>query len=168
MIRRLDRWVGLRLFHPPIVWLCQQADMTQYALARYAWMAATLTFVARIGSSPYSTGTAFAVFATVMALTSTIGAALFAHVPTRPSFPMRLLIWGIGIILLTAWLRGLRGNGAFFWEMTWELLALTGEYAKTIGTIPPRKRPDQRRAGSQPRWLHRISKGLHSAGSDRS
>ena len=47
-MRKLDLWIGTRLFHPPIIWLCQRTGMTQWAVSAYAWMAAAFTLVVRI------------------------------------------------------------------------------------------------------------------------
>ena len=143
-VRRLDYWIGTRLFHPPIIWLCQRTGLTQHAVARYAWMAATLTFVARIGSGPNYTSMWFAIFATAMALLSTIGTALFPGLPTHPSFGFRVALWAIGLVQLFAVVRGDHLGRDFAWEVTWTVLALTAEYAKTITTIPPRKRRERR------------------------
>lgn len=149
MIRRFDYWIGTRLFHPPIIWLCQRTGLTQHAVARYVWMVATLTFVARIGSGPHYSGMWFAVFATAMALLSTVTTALFPGLPTHPSFVFRLMLWAIGLVQLLAVVRGDHLGPDFAWEAIWTVLALTAEYAKTIITIPPRKRRERRTAAKE-------------------
>lgn len=144
LIRRLDHWIGTRLFHPPIIWSCQRTGMTQHAIARYAWMAATLTFVARIGSGPHSTGTGYVIFAIVSGLVITLGTAILANWPTWPFFPMRILLWTIGLLQVAAILRWRHVTTEQYWEICWELFALTAEYAKTIDTVPPVSRRERR------------------------
>jgi hypothetical protein len=141
VIRRLDFWIGTRLFHPPVIWLCQRTGMTQYAVAAYAWLAATFTLVATLKSS--SAGEiAVTVLISALAVITTVGTALYPDMPRRPSLTFRVFIWVITIInaldLICRYSAG--GSGGSGWGGAWDAFALVGEYAKTIVTIPPRKR----------------------------
>lgn len=149
MIRRLDYWIGTRLFHPPIIWVCQRTGLTQHAASRYAWMIATLTFVARIGSGPEYTGTGYIVFAVCMGVTITVATAFLANVTTTPSFGFRLILWGIALVQALVEAVHPRLGPDTIWAMLWTAFALVAEYAKTIDTIPPRKRRQKRAAATE-------------------
>ena len=149
MIRRLDLWIGTRLFHPPIIWLCQRTGLTQHAVSRYAWMIATLTFPARIGSGPEYTGAGYIAFSICMGVMITAATPFLANVPTRPLFGFRLIIWGIALAQVIAQAVHPRVAPDTIWAMSWTVLALTAEYAKTITTVPPRKRRERRTAAKE-------------------
>jgi hypothetical protein len=144
MIRRIDYWIGTRLFHPPIVWLCQRTGMTQHAVSAYAWMAAAFTLVARIGHGELG----FAIVATLLAVTSTISAAVVPDMRRRPSLYFRVFIWALVLIDIADRAAGDPTHRKWFvWALLWDVLGLTGEYAKTIKTIPPLQ--DRRRAPTE-------------------
>ena len=48
MLTAIDRWISRKLMQPMVIGLCQRWGMTQYAVARYAWMLAMWTLVMRI------------------------------------------------------------------------------------------------------------------------
>ena len=140
MIRRLDYWIGTWLFHPPIIWLCQRTGMTQYAVAAYAWMAAAFTLITRIGQHDVI----YAVVATLIAVLSTVSAALRPDMRRRPSLWFRLFIWAMVLLDAADHATGhVRSNDPMAWRLAWDALGLIGEYAKTIYTIPPRKRRER-------------------------
>jgi hypothetical protein len=140
MIRRLDAWIGLRLFHPPIIWLCQRAGMTQYAVAAYAWMAAALTLVVRIRSGDV----VFAIVATLIAVLSTVSAALWPDMRRHRSLWFRVFIWALVLLdLVDRTVGNVRPGDPFVWRLAWDAFGLIGEYAKTIVTIPPRRRRER-------------------------
>jgi hypothetical protein len=141
---RLDAWIGTRLFHPPIIWLCQRTGRTQYAVAAYAWLAATFTLVATLKSS--SVGEiAVTVLISALAVITTVGTALNPDMPRRPSFHFRVFIWTITILNVLDFIvrKTTAGSVGSGWSGAWDAFALTGEYAKTIVTIPPRKRRER-------------------------
>lgn len=143
MIRAIDNWIGTRLFHPPIIWLCQRAGMTQYAVARYGWMLAAWTLVMRISFEGVGDWIVSALILAVTVL-ETWRAAATPDAPTGRSDGLRLIILlfaaiDIGTLLFVTARSGFPGLG---WSHAWDLFALTAEYAKTIRTIPPRKRKE--------------------------
>lgn len=139
MISRLDHWIGTRLFHPPIIWLCQRTGMTQFAVARYGWMLAAWTLVMRIGFEGIGDWI-FSALILVVTLIETWRAAVMPNAPTRRSDGLRIIIllfaaFDLGWLVVVSARHGFPG---FRWGHAWDLFALTAEYAKTIRTIPPR------------------------------
>ena len=147
MIRRIDTWIGTKLFHPPIIWLCQRSGMTQWAVSAYAWMAAAFTLVVRVREGEIG----FAIAATLMAVISTVSAALWPDMRRRPALWFRLFIWGMVLIDVVGRAVGPARptNDPLIWRIAWDVFGLIGEYAKTITTIPPRKRREHGRAGKE-------------------
>jgi hypothetical protein len=150
MIRRVDFWIGTHLFHPPIIWLCQRTGMTQYAFAGYAWLAAIFTLVAdmRTGNAG---DVVWSVVISLLAVFNTVLTAINPDMPRRPSFTVRMFIWAvaaIGAVDLLAHYR-MTGEVKADWGLAWDAFALTAEYAKTIATIPPRKRRERAPAGKE-------------------
>jgi hypothetical protein len=140
MIRRIDHWIGTRLFHPPIIWLCQLTGMTQYAVARYGWMLAAWTLVMRISFEGIGDWIVSAIILIVTVL-ETWRAAVTPDAPTRRSDGLRFVILlfaglDIGRLIIVSSRYGFPG---FNWSHAWDLFALVAEYAKTITTIPPRR-----------------------------
>jgi hypothetical protein len=124
--------------------------MTQYAVAAYAWLAATFTLVATLKSS--SAGEiAVTVLISALAVITTVGTALYPDMPRRPSFHFRVFIWIITIlnVLDLIWRYSADDIGGSGWTSAWDAFALIGEYAKTIATIPPRKRRERARAAKE-------------------
>jgi hypothetical protein len=164
MIRRIDAWIGTRLFHPPIIWLCQRTGMTQFGVARYGWMLAAWTLVMRIGFEGVGDWI-FSALVLVVTVIETWRAAVMPNAPSRRSDGLRLIIllfaaFDVGTLIFLSARYGFPG---FQWSHAWDLFALTAEYAKTIRTIPPRKRKEagEARSAAQnlaPR-LERLSAG---------
>jgi hypothetical protein len=145
MMRRIDLWVGTRLFHPPIIWLCQRTGMTQFAVARYAWMLAAWTLVMRISFEGVGDWI-FSALILIVTVLETWRAAVMPNVPTRRNDGLRFIILiftaiDIGTLVLHTARNGFPGLS---WSHAWDLFALIAEYAKTIRTIPPRKLPEHR------------------------
>lgn len=141
MIRRLDRWIGIRLFHPPIIWLCQRTGMTQYAVARYGWMLAAWTLVMRISFEGVGDWI-FALLVILVTVLETWRAAVTPNAPSLRADGLRIIIllfaaFDVGVLLVVSAKDGFPG---LRWGHAWDLFALTAEYAKTIRTIPPRVR----------------------------
>jgi hypothetical protein len=136
MIRRIDAWVGLRLFHPPIIWVCQRAGMTQWAFYRYAWWIAALWCVWDDDRS----STVWTVLLVGGALIRTMSAGLHIN---RPARSLRLLRYGglFAALLIVGFGAARQYSAAEFADqMGWDILMLAAEYAATIRTIPPRKK----------------------------
>jgi hypothetical protein len=137
MIRRIDAWVGLRLFHPPIIWLCQRTGVTQWAFYRYAWWIYALWAVWRDDHR----STSDTVWLVLFALIRTVSAGLSLNSPAPTSLVLRCLLWVVlAWILFPPLVRGDVEHAGM------QLLILAAEYATTIRTIPPRKKrqPAQR------------------------
>lgn len=131
MIRRIDAWIGLRLFHPPVIWICQRARITQWAFYRYGWWIYALWALWRDDhSSAVET-----VMLVAFALIRTLSAGLSLNSPAPQSLLLRYLLWvtGFWILLPPITHRDLEALGM-------QLLILAAEYATTIRTIPPRKK----------------------------
>jgi hypothetical protein len=146
MIRRIDHWIGTRLFHPPIIRLCQRTGMTQFAVARYAWMLAAWTLVMRISFEGVGDWIVSALILVVTVL-ETWRAAVMPNAPTRCNDGLRSIILlfaaiDIGTLIFTSARSGFPGLS---WSHAWDLFALIAEYAKTIRTIPPRSAPETRK-----------------------
>lgn len=153
MIRRVDFWIGTRLFHPPIIWLCQRARISQYAVAAYAWMAAAFTLVARIRAGEVW----FAVVVSIIAVISTLSAALAPDMRRRPSLWFRVFIWALALLDTADLAIGnVRPGDPFAWRIAWDAFGLIGEYAKTITIIPPRKRRERTPAATE-RYVSRTA-----------
>ena len=145
MIRSIDLWVGTRLFHPPIIWLCQRMGLSQFAVARYGWMLAAWTLVMRISFEGLGDWL-FSALVILVTVFETWRAAVTPNAPTRRSDGLRIIILlfaavDIGTLVVVTVRHGFPG---FQWSHAWDLFALTAEYAKTILTIPPRRAPARR------------------------
>jgi hypothetical protein len=145
MIRRIDQWIGTRLFHPPIIWLCQWTGITQYAVARYGWMLAAWTLVMRISFEGFG-NRVFSLLIIVVTFLETWRAAMMPDAPTHrtDAFRLIILIFAVFDIMRLAVVTSQAGFPGFNWNHAWDLFALIAEYAKTIQTIPPRKASDRR------------------------
>jgi hypothetical protein len=124
--------------------------MTQYAFAGYAWLAAIFTLVAdmRTGNAG---DVVWSVVISLLAVFNTVLTAINPDMPRRPSFTVRMFIWAvaaIGAVDLLAHYR-MTGEVKADWGLAWDAFALTAEYAKTIATIPPRKRRERAPAGKE-------------------
>lgn len=146
-LRRLDAWIGLRVFHPPIIWLCQRTGMTQWAFYRYGWWIAALWCVWDDDRS----STVWTVMVVIGALIRTFSAGLSLNLPAQPLFFIRLaLILGGGLVLLFE-LAGQYSLTEFADQLGWDVVALAAEYAATISTIPPRRKRE-RKTSSREAW----------------
>ncbi|WP_298690321.1 hypothetical protein [uncultured Sphingomonas sp.] len=152
MIRRLDHWIGTRLFHPPIIWLCQRTGMTQYAVARYGWMLAAWTLVMRISFNGLGDWI-FSALILVVTLLETWRAAVTPDAPTRRNDGLRLIILVFALIdvVKLVYVSAHQAFPGFSWTEAWDVFALVAEYAKTIDTIPPRRRRDVRTTAARQR-----------------
>jgi hypothetical protein len=140
MLKRFDHWLGKEIFQPPIIWLCQRTGMTQFAVARYGWMLAAWTLVMRISFEGVGDWV-FAALILIVTVLETWRAAVMPNAPSRGNSGLRFIILiftaiDIGTLVYTSARHGFPG---FSWRHAWDLFALIAEYAKTIGTIPPRK-----------------------------
>lgn len=149
MIRRLDQWIGRRLFHPPIIWLCQRTGMSQFAVARYGWMLAAWTLVMRISFEGVGDWI-FSALIVLVTVLETWRAAVMPNAPTRRSDGLRIIIllfaaFDIGSLVVISARYGFPG---FHWGHAWDLFALTADCAKTIRTIPPRETRTRRPGGA--------------------
>lgn len=145
MIRRIDYWIGTKLFHPPIIWLCQRTGMSQWAIASYAWMVGGFSLLMQIRIFGPGSNVLFAILAIFVAVAATLAAALIPDIPRRPSAYFRFFIWfvtAIGLADLVVWPS--YANAHLMWGFAWDLCGLIAEYAKTIATIPPRTLPKRR------------------------
>ncbi len=147
MIRRIDSWIGTRLFYPPIIWLCQRTGMTQFAVARYSWMLAAWTLIMRISFEGVGDWI-FSALVIVVTLIETWRAAVMPNAPTQRNNGLRIIIlifaaFDIGTLVFVSARSGFPG---FQWSHAWDLFALIAEYAKTIRTIPPRTSKKARKA----------------------
>jgi hypothetical protein len=128
--------------------------MTQYAVAAYAWLAATFTLVATLKSSTAGE-IAVTVLISALAVITTVGTALYPDMPRRPSLHFRVFIWVIAIlnVLDLIWRYSAVGSGGSGWAAAWDAFALIGEYAKTIVTIPPRQRRKRTQPAASERYV---------------
>jgi len=140
MIRRIDTWIGTKLFHPPIIWLCQRTGMSQFAVARYGWMLAAWTLVMRIGFEGVGDWI-FSALVILVTVLETWRAAVMPDAPSRRSDGLRIIILFFAMFDIALLVIGSARSGfpGFRWGHAWDLFALTAEYAKTIRTIPPRE-----------------------------
>jgi hypothetical protein len=137
-LERIDRWIGRRIFHPPIVALCQRTGMSQRAVARYGWMLATWTLLMRISFGSLG-GWVISIFVIVVTIIETARAAINPEAPIPRLDLLRriILISTVLDIVALAIATSQRGFPGFEWKYAWDLFALIAEYAKTIRTIPP-------------------------------
>ena len=120
--------------------------MTQFAVARYGWMLAAWTLVMRISFE----GVGDWIFSMLVILVTVLETWRAAVMPDRPSGRtdgLRIIIllfamFDLGALIVVS---ALHGFPALRWGHAWDLFALVAEYAKTIRTIPPRKRKEERR-----------------------
>lgn len=138
-LRLADAWIGAKLFHPPIIWLCQRASITQYAVYRYLWWAAALWMV----WSDDHTSKVKTACVVIVALVRTLSAGLSVDRPTRPVGWVRAIF--LGCLAIDAF-DAAAGRQTAVASCVSDVLILAAEYAATITTIPPRKKRQERRA----------------------
>lgn len=131
MIRRLDAFLGKRMFQPPIIWICQRAGINQYAFYRFGWMLVGLHAL-WLDRGHFNGWTVWLIF---FALTRVLSAGIYPDRPASPSFGLRVFF--LVILAVDA------GGVAFGYPLDAVdlnlLMALVAEYAATITTIPPRE-----------------------------
>jgi len=134
MLRRIDAWVGLCLFQPPVIWFCQRTGITQWAFYRCGWWIYALWAVWRDEhDSAINT-----VWLVAFALLRTIGANLSLNRPAPRSLVLRCLCWVVlAFVLLPPITRHDVENAVA------QLAVLAAEYATTIAQIPPRKKRER-------------------------
>lgn len=130
-IAAFDAWLGRRVFHPPIIWVCQRARITQWAFYRYAWWIAALWIVGRDDH----TSTLQSVWLVIFALIRTLSAGLALNRPATSSRLLRMVFLTFAVLdaLMAARLHRVTAS------LCTDLLVLLAEYATTIVTIPPRR-----------------------------
>jgi hypothetical protein len=135
----LDQWIGKTLFVPPIIKLCQLTRQSQFAVARLFWFIAALDGL-------YHAKTVFgAAIWAGMSVVMMVTAARRADSPTASFRSFRLL----GLMLLVLDL--LRGAATAVWAGTefW-FIVLIAEYASTIRTLPPIRKPQRSSTNTEP------------------
>lgn len=136
LLRRFDVWAGVRLFHPPIILLCQLTRQTQYAVSKELWLAAIL-FALSFSEPGWQRTVLIAIGAF-----QTLAAGLSADVPTPALGVLRFWLWSMAlshvpvVIFMGEW-------NVFLMD----IMVLFAEYALTIKTIPPRKKKHRQRGG---------------------
>lgn len=126
ILRSIDRWIGLNLFVPPIVKLCQWTRQSQYAVSRLFW------FIAALDGFYRATSLFGSIVFGLLSLLMMITASMRADSPTMSAMWFRML--ALAFLLLDI-IKGAATDawaGAEFW-----LFVLIAEYAATIRTIPP-------------------------------
>lgn len=132
-LRRADAWVGLNVFHPPIIWLCQRLGYTQWRLSRDMWFLFGMYLVWTLHHHGHQ-GAAW--IAMVLAALSFFRAVLLPPSAATPSlFGIRVLWWAV--LPLDVWDLATKGEPIHVLATLWILVA---EYAATITTLPPRKK----------------------------
>ena len=122
----IDRWIGKKLFVPPIIKLCQVTRQSQFAVSRLFWFIAALDGLYRAETLLGSI--LFGGVSIVMMVT----ASLRADMPTRSLIWFRMLALALLALDLVKAVGMGEWSGVEFW-----IFVLVAEYAATIRTIPP-------------------------------
>lgn len=126
---RLDAWLGLRLFQPPIILFCQHTGMNQFAVYRYIWWIVALWCVYRANFENW----AISSIAILLAAGRTLSVGFSPSRPSQPSAWLRKMFLCLAPFdLLILWISGDQVN------IIQTISILFAEYALTISTIPPR------------------------------
>jgi len=137
-LTRFDAWLGLRVFHPPIIRFCQLTGYTQHKLHRDLWFAVALwvAWRANVDDRSWWVIGMLLFLCVIMGLRAAITPASFPG-QTWSWFRLLILFWMLFSLPLTIAL----GE----WDK-WvdDLAILVAEYAATITTIPPRKRRESK------------------------
>ncbi|RIV79537.1 hypothetical protein [Pelagerythrobacter aerophilus] len=134
LIARTDEWLGLKLFHPPIIRFCQWTGYTQHRLHRDMWFAAGLYITWR--SVQDGDHWLWTVMLLAGCLILGLRAALLpATWPESGTRWFRVAMWCVLALELPAAV--LAGKWLNLADTVW---LLTAEYAATITTIPPREK----------------------------
>ncbi|KKW92280.1 hypothetical protein [Sphingobium chungbukense] len=143
ILTRLDAWLGMNLFHPPIILLCQLTRQTQYAMYRALWFFACChaTYYAK------DDGWGWAAFLWLWTIITFISAAFTPDVPTQSFGLFRFFVWSMLVIDLI----GIASGGALHSLAIRNLIILFAEYAATIKAIPPRRKRERRTSAKEAR-----------------
>lgn len=142
-LTRLDHWIGMKIFIPPIIAFCHATRQNQHEAAGCFNVSAFLLLAYEISQLPptFPGHIFFALF--LFFAYNLYRAAFIRGVPYQTSTFFRGIYWTLAIgtswtTLLSA-IVGLDYDlyNEFFW-----LLILAGDYASSIGTLPPRKKRD--------------------------
>lgn len=135
-MRRLDKWIGSKLFVPIIIRICQLTGITQYQFYRWAWILAILTVLYfHGGTKPWPWW--------ALMIGGAVGFTVFLAL--RPDHPtdghpfLRKII--LALEPLHAVLHGLSAYDKHVLTLGCinGMMILFAEYALTIKTIPPRE-----------------------------
>jgi hypothetical protein len=128
--------------HPPIIWVCQKARITQYAFYRYIWCVVAVAFLWALRHG--------AVWITVGNIIHSCWRAVDAG--TAPNFwvhPLGVIrAVMVGCLVLNIVVQSLLGH-LLDWSTIILVLAVAAEYAATISTIPPLMKRADRTAADQ-------------------
>lgn len=148
MLCRLDVWLGTTLFHPPIILVCQLTRQSQYALYRALW------FFAACHATYYGLtadrGWLFAIFMWGWVVATLVNATLSPDRPARSSGFFRCLFW----IFFVSGVAVVPFAGTVTDGTVRALIVLFAEYAATIQTIPPRRKPVGSFSGEPRKAVH--------------
>jgi hypothetical protein len=139
LLRRLDAWAGLRLFHPPIIRFCQATGYTQHRLHRDMWFAYALWGTWRSAQD----GDPWWMIAWLLLVCLGLGlsaAILPANFRSEGTLWIRVMAWALLLLGIPPLV--MFGKWATPASMLW---LLTAEYAATISDIPPREKREPRR-----------------------
>lgn len=143
LLKRLDHWVGTRMFVPPIIAFCQATRQNQHEAAGCFGIAAFLLSSYEISRSEAST-TGYIYFSLFIFFAIVIYYMTFIRrEETRSSSSFRAVSWFFLTIAIirTAVLVSTGRDFDLYTEAFW-ILILASDYASGIGTIPPRKKRD--------------------------
>lgn len=133
MIRRIDLFLGKRVFVPVVIWICQRAGVSQWRFANYARMAAYWLLIWVVRESAWG----WTLVVGALAVGETMIAALWPDYERETNGAWwRVLVVAIMVFDAIA--------AAFGWLAFW-LIILAAEYALTIKTIPPRETKEPKR-----------------------
>lgn len=135
ILAKIDRWIGLNLFIPPIIKLCQVTRQTQFAVSRLFWFLAALDAFYRAETLVWS------ILWGAICIVMLISAGRRADSPTASFMFLRMLALALLVIDLLAGLVTSEWSGVEIW-----LLVLIAEYAATIRTLPPTEPSREKRA----------------------
>lgn len=130
----IDRWVGTKLFIPPIIKFCRVTRQSQYAVSRLFWFLAALDGFYRAQSLVMSF--VWGGLSVYMLIT----ANRRVDQPTSSFMFLRMLALFLLVLGIVAGFATGAWSGVEFW-----LLVLIAEYAASIRTLPPEER--SKRAG---------------------
>lgn len=125
---QIDRWIGRRLFVPPIIKLCQLTRQSQFAISRLFWFIAALDAFYRAETLFWS------ILWGGLSILMMHTASMRADRPSVSFMFFRML----AIFFLAIGLVKGAGTGEWAGSEFW-VFVLIAEYAATIRTVPPRE-----------------------------